>query len=524
MATSAGQSLVGEIGRVRVGGAGVAAWILASLLATGSSAQQPSGAGGQRPDTDVPRPDLPVARFQLSNGMRFVVLPRPGAPTAAFAVRYGVGGVDDPEGQSGIAHLLEHLFFKGTTSIGTSAWPAERYFLERMDALVDSLGQPGATETAAMAARLDALEDSARTFVVPNEFVDILTRNGARSLNATTDADATTYFVELPANRIELWFALEAARLSDPVFREFRAERDVVLEERRLRVDDRPDGRLEEALLAEAFRVHPYGVPVVGRAADVRRLSRRDVAEYRRRYYGASNAVVAVVGDVDAAVVRTLAERYLAAVPAGDEPPPVSAVEPPQEAPRRVHVTYDAEPRLRLAWHTVEAGHPDASPLAVLASILTGGVTSRLYRRLVVAEGTAVDVSAGGGPGGRFPGLLQIFATPRAPAGTAELEAAILDEIARLATDPPTERELAAVRNGIALGEVERLASNLGLALRLAESELRFGDWRRTFDAALAARAVTAADVVRVARTYLRPDAVTVATLGRRDPAADDGP
>jgi predicted Zn-dependent peptidase len=505
------------------------AWLLTCLLPPGASAQRSSGAGGRPsdaevrpPDAEPRRPDLPVTHFQLANGMRFVVLPRPGAPTAAFAVRYGVGGVDDPEGQSGMAHLLEHLFFKGTTSIGTSAWPAERYFLERMDAVEDSLGQPGAAEE--LAARLDALEDSARTFVVPNEFVDILTRNGARSLNATTDADATTYFVELPANRVELWFALEAARLSDPVFREFRAERDVVLEERRLRVEDRPDGRLEEALLVEAFRVHPYGVPVVGRAADVRALTRGDVAEYRRRYYGANNAVVAVVGDVDGAVVRALAERYLAAVPAGDEPPRVTAVEPRQVTPRRVHVTYDAEPRIRMAWHTVEAGHPDAAPLAVLASILTGGVTSRLYRRLVVAEGTAVDVAAGGGPGGRFPGLLTIFATPRAPAGMAELEAAILDEVARLATDPPTERELATVRNGIALGEVERLASNLGLALSLAESEMRFGDWSRTFDAALAARAVTAADVVRVARTYLRPDAVTVATLGRSEPTAEGGP
>jgi predicted Zn-dependent peptidase len=458
---------------------------------------------------------LPVTRVHLDNGMRFLLLPRPGAPTVAFVVRFGVGGVDDPPGGSGMAHLLEHLLFTGSSSIGTSAWAAERFYLERIDAVADSLAGGVPAEAPALAVRLAALEDSARTFVVTNEFAEILTRNGGRCLNATTEADATTYYVELPSNRAELWFALEADRMADPVFREFHAERAVVLEERRLRVEDRPDGRLEEALLAETFRVHPYGVPVVGSEEDLRALTRAQVTAYHGRYYGPSNAVVAIVGDVDPARMETLAKRYFAALPAGQEPPPVAAVEPPQRAPRRVHVALDAEPRLRMSWHTVAAGHPDALALAVLASVLTGGVTSRLYRRLVVEERSAVDVFAGGGPGNRYPGLLTISATPRAPATTAELEAAVLEEIVRIATEPPSERELTAVRNAIAMGEVERLTSNLGLALQLAESETLFGDWRRTLEAPRELRSVTAADVSRVARAYLRPDAVTVATLGR---------
>jgi len=506
VAPTSGQSLVGEAGRRR--GVVAAACLLAWLLPARAAAQD-AAAGERAP--------LPVTRFELPNGMRFLVLPRQGAPTLSFVARFDVGSADDPAGMSGIAHLLEHLLFKGSSTIGTTGWVAERFYLARIDAVADSLvpaGVPSA-EAESLAARLRALEDSARAFVAPNEFAEILARNGARGLNAITDHDATTYFVELPSNRAELWFALEADRMADPVFREFYAERDVVLEERRLRVEDRAGGRLEEALLAAAYRVHPYGDPVVGTPEDLRRLTRRDVAGHHRRYYGPGNAIVAIVGDADPREMRAFAERWFGGVPPGERPPPVTAVEPPQTEPRRVHVRFDAGPEVRLAWHTVSAAHPDAPALAVLASVLAGGVTSRLHRRLVVEDRSAVDVSVGGGPGEEFPGLFTVSAVPRAPFGPADVEAAVLDEVARLSADPPAPRELAAVRNSAAMGEVERLSSNLGLAFQLASSEALLGDWRRTFELPAELREVTAADIARVARTYLRPDAVTVATVGR---------
>ena len=441
-------------------------------------------------------------------------------------MRYDVGGADDPVGMSGLAHLLEHLLFKGSTSIGTTAWAAERFFLQRIDAVADSLTRPPPSETDRLRARLRALEDSARTFVAPNEFSEILARNGARGLNATTDADATTYVVELPANRIELWFALEADRMGDPVFREFYAERDVVMEERRLRVEDQPGGRLEEALLAAAFPDHPYGAPVVGTMEDLRSIDRADVVAHHARHYRPEDAVVAIVGDLSVERVRDLAERYLARVTdvpsarvvlyggsgAGDSSRRPASV---PEGPRRVHVPFDAAPQIRIAWPTVDATHPDAPALTVLASILAGGATSRLYRRLVLDERVALSVSVGGGPGQKHPGLLTAAATPRAPHGNDVLEDAILEEIARIAAEPPTSRELEAVRNSVEAGEVERLASSLGLALQLAASESLFGDWRRTFRSAEALRAVTREDVSRVARTYLQPESRIVATLSR---------
>lgn len=475
----------------------------------------------QQADVRTPGETLPVTRITLENGMRILVLPRPSAPTVAFVVEYEVGGVHEHLGTTGIAHLLEHLLFKGTTTIGTTDVEAERRLFARMDAVHDTLVRvrgsrtPDSARVAALEARIAALEDSARTYVVANEFDRILTRAGARGLNATTTSESTLYYVELPANRVELWFALEADRMANPVFREFYAERNVVMEERRMRVETSPGGLLYEAHLAAAFHMHPYGVPVVGYMSDLRNLSRRQVEEYYRRYYAPNNAVVAVVGDVDPARVRAWAEAYLAPIPRGAEPPPVLAVEPPQRGERRLEVLWDAEPALRVGWRVPSALSPEAPTLAVLTSLLTGGRTSRLHRRLILEDRIATGVFASLGPGSRFEQLLQIDATPRAPNTPVDLEAAIYEEVARLASEGPTEEELERVRNQVEAAGVRRLQSNLGLAFQIAESETLHGDWRETFRFAERLRAVTAQDVRRFAARYLTPERRTVATLRR---------
>ncbi len=465
--------------------------------------------------------DLPVREIVLENGLRILALPREGAPVVSFVVRYGVGGVNEHLGTTGTAHLLEHMLFKGTTSIGTRNVDAERALFARMDAIHDTLLLARAAgDTArvrALDARIDALEDSARVYVVSNEFDRILTRAGARGLNATTTSEATTYFVQLPANRIELWFVLEADRFRNPVFREFYTERDVVMEERRMRIDASPGGTLYEQHLATAFLMHPYGVPVVGYMSDLETLRRRDVEDYYRRYYGAANAVVAIVGAIDPDEVERLARRYLSEIPRGETPPPVLAREPEQRGTRRIEVTWDAEPAVRMGWHVPSSVSDDGPALAVLASLLTGGRTSRLYRRLILEDRIAGGVFASLGPGSRFPQLLQIDATPRAPHTAAEVERAVLDEIRRLAEEGPTEDELRRVRTQVAAGSIRRLRAQLGLAFQLAESAALFGDWRETFRYADRLRAVDAEAVRRIAATYLTPERLTVATLVRRE-------
>ena len=467
--------------------------------------------------------ELPVRAITLENGMRFLVLERPTAPTVAFVSTFPVGGVNEHLGSTGTAHLLEHLLFKGSSTIGTRDPEAEQALFRRMDAIQDTVLRVrgslpvDSARLRALEARIETLEDSARAYVIPNEFDRILSRAGARGLNATTTSEATTYFVELPANRAELWFALESDRMRDPVFREFFTERDVVMEERRLRVETSPGGRLYESHLAAAFTMHPYGVPVVGYMSDLESLTRAQVTEYYRRYYGPNNAVVAVVGNVDAERIEAWARRYFADIPSGEPPPPVLAREPEQEGVRRVELRVDAGPALRMGWKVPPATHPDAPALAMLAALLTGGTTARLQRTLVEEERIATYVGTSMGPGELYPRLFTVDLTPRTPHTPEEAEAAVLDALASFTREGPEEEELERVRTRIAAGDVRRLQSNLGLALQLSSSEAALGDWRGAFELGDRIREVTPEDVREVALRYLRPEALTVATLVRKE-------
>ena len=464
---------------------------------------------------------LPVVEHELANGMRWLVLPRTGAPTVSFIVQFRVGAINEVQGQTGIAHLLEHLLFKGSETLGTRDATAERVLFARMDALQDSIlaleGRGESTAVPLLKERIDSLETEARAHVLPNEFERVLSTNGARGLNATTDWESTTYFVELPANRAQLWFVLESDRMANPVFREFYAERDIVAEERRLRVETSPGGLLVEAHMAEVFTTHPYGRPAVGYMSDIQRLRRPDVEAYFRRYYGPSNAVVTVVGDVDSDQILAWADEYFGGLPAGETPRPVLSTEPPQSGERRVEVPFDAEPRVRIGWPVVETTHPDAAALSVLSWLLTGGRTSRLHRRLVIQDRVATAINSSIGPGIRFPGVFTIDGTPRLPNSTSDVEAAVYAELDTLRGTPPSEREMQRIRNQLGASEFRRLTSNLGLALQLAGSTSAFGDWRTTFGYADRLAEVQPEDVSRVARQFFTRENRTVATVVRPD-------
>jgi predicted Zn-dependent peptidase len=470
---------------------------------------------------ESPGEALPVQAYTLENGLRLFILPRFGSPTISFVVQYRIGSVNETPGMSGVAHLLEHLFFKGTTTIGTTNYDAEAPLLRDLDAVHDSIlseegrEAPDSLRLGRLEARARELKAEASAYVVSNEFDALLSENGARSLNATTSSEVTSYFVELPANRAELWFILEADRMRNPVFREFYTEKDVVAEERRLRLETNPSGLLYEAHLREAFRVHPYGAPVVGTMEDLRKLTRKDVEDYFKRYYGPNNAVVAIVGNLDPRQILEWAEEYLAPIPPGEMPPAVEAEEPEQTRERRVEVVFDAEPSLRIGWRTPPGIHADAPALAMLASILTGGRSSRIYRRLVLEDRIATSVTSGTGPGSLYPGLFSIEAFPRAPHTHLEVEAAIYEELDRIKEQPPEEVELQRVRNQLEASDVRRLSSNFGLAVQIANSETLYGSWERTFSFTRAMEEVTPEDIQRAVRRYFRAGQRTVAVLSR---------
>ncbi len=466
---------------------------------------------------DSPGERLPVRQVTLDNGLQLLLLPREGAHTVSFVMQFGVGGVNEHIGSTGIAHVLEHMLFKGTETIGTKDLASERRLFDEMDETHEALlGARGASDeelVQELADRIASLEDEAREYVDSNEFDRILTRAGAQGLNATTTSESTVYYVELPANRAELFFALEADRMRNPVFREFYSERDVVTEERLLRIETNPAGLLYEAHLGAAFTMHPYGVPVVGYMSDIENLGRTDIETYYRRFYGPNNAVLAVVGGIDVDQVLAWAEEYLGPIPRGEKPAPVLAVEPVQRGERRVIVEWNAQPQLRIGWHIPASMHQDAPALAILTSLLSGGRTSRLHKRLVVDDRIATGVFSSLGPGSLYPQLFQIDATPRFPSTTAQVELAIYEEIARIARDGPTDDEVERVRNQIAAGSIRRVQSSLGLAFQIADSQSLFGDWRETFRSSAKLRNVTPDDVSRVADEYLRKANRTVATL-----------
>lgn len=492
--------------------AGIPLLLLPLLPAPSLAAQTPS---------PIPAPGerLPVVRHVLDNGMTFLILPRRQTPTVSLVVHYPVGSVNEHLGNTGIAHVLEHMLFKGSREIGTTDHTLEAPLLAAADAAHDSLlselarPRPDTFRIRRLTAAVESFEDQAETYAVPNEYDRILSSAGGRGLNATTSYEATRYFIELPANRLELWFALESDRMRDPVLRGFHTEMDVVYEERRTRLETSPGGIVQTALFATAFQVHPYGVPVIGHAADLEHMSRRQVAEYFRDYYGARNAVAAIVGDVDPDQVVEWAEEYFGAVPPGRPAPPVLAHEPEQAGERRIIVEFDAEPRLMIGWRAVSGLHEDAPALQMLASLLTAGRSTRLYRRLVAGDRSAIHVSAYLGPGFAYPGLFIINAVPKAPHTTFELELSIYQELDDIRANAPDPAALDRIKNQIRAGEFRRLSSSLQLGMQIAESEAVFGDWRETFRLSRRILEVTPEDVQRVAVKYLDTRRRTVATM-----------
>ena len=265
-----------------------------------------------------------VHEVVLANGMRFLLVRRGTAPVFAANLRFRVGSADDRSGETGLAHLFEHMAFKGTSRIGVRDPAREKEILDLLDGAVRDLLAEIDKGASADPPRIEALRAAVRSLtaqeqalVVEDEFSDILTSNGALGLNAATSADLTSYYVSLPSNRLELWCLLESARLRDPVLRQFYSERDVVMEERRYRIDNQPAGRLYEQLLLTAFSAHPYRGPGLGWMSDLQHLTRPEAEAFRKIYYVPNNAVGALVGNFDPAAAEASLRRYFGPVPAG---------------------------------------------------------------------------------------------------------------------------------------------------------------------------------------------------------------
>lgn len=489
----------------------------------------PAVSPSRTPRSDALRPYLErlrqqVSQFRLANGMTFLILERHEAPVISFVTYANVGSVDEQPGQTGIAHFLEHLAFKGTQTLGTTDYTAEASVLAQMDQTftqIQQLRQAQGLDTpesqatlARLDARLAALKTQAAQYVRQNELGQVIEREGGVGLNAATSTDATTYFYSLPANKLELWMALESERFLQPVFREFYEEREVILEERRSRLENDPVSQLLEAIKAKAFSRHPYRNAIIGDREDIQNLTRQQVQEFFATHYGPENLTVAIVGDVEPNQVRQLAQAYFGRLPSRPRrvaPPPS---EPPQTAEQQVSLTLPSQPWYMEAYHIPAVNDPDYLAYSVLGNLLSSGRTSRLYRSLVEGQRLALAAQGFTGyPGEKYPNLLLFYCLPAPGQSVDAVATALRQELERLRTEPVSVTELDRVKTQIRAGVLRSLTSNQGMAQTLAEYQVLRGDWRSLFQDLEAIAALTPADMQRVAQTAFRAENRTVGRL-----------
>ena len=466
----------------------------------------------------------------LDNGWTFIIVERPVAPVFSFATVVNVGGAQEVPGITGLAHMFEHMAFKGTPNIGTTDYESEKKAIEAVEAAYQAYDrarrspQPDPAEVEKLLADFEAKQKAALEYVIPNEFGDLVERAGGVGLNAFTNSDMTGYAYSFPANRTELFAYLESERFLHPVFREFYKERDVVQEERRMRTDNQPVGRMIEQAIGTAFLAHPYKQPVVGYMSDLQSFSATDAKEFYETHYVPSNMVTGIVGHVDAEALIPLLEKYFGRMPAGDPPPILRTVEPPQIAEKTVVVVDPAQPFYSEMYHRPDGQHPDDAVYQAIDDIMSNGRTSRLYRRLVRDEKIAIaTASLSPFPGQKYPGLWLAYAVPAKGHSNEEVQAAIQEELERLKTEPVTESELKRFRTRTKADLLRQLDNNFGLALQVATAQTFDGDWRAIFHDIQAIEKVTEEDIMRVAKETFVPRNRTVAMIVTEDPAANGG-
>lgn len=407
-----------------------------------------------------------VRETVLPNGLKLILLEDHKAPVVVFQLYYRVGSRNESLGHTGLSHILEHVMFKGTEK------------------------------------------------VAPEDYSKIIQRNGGRT-NAWTTQDNTTYFATLASDRVGVMIDLEADRminlkLTDEVF---LPERSVIMEERRLRVDNNPVANLFEQLNSTAFAAHPYEFPVIGWMSDIGQATLADALQHYRTYYIPNNAFIVAVGDFDSAALTAQVSEAFGPIPSAVPPPAVRAIEPQQQGGRRVELKRGAQlPFVALAHHAPNLLGTDAAALEVLATILSGGDSARLHRELVYRLRLARDAGASYDYTAIDPGLFTVYAQPLPGQSAATVESALDRELRRAGETPPTPRELEKAKNGIESHFVFAQDSMFYQAMLLGQYEVS-GDWRRIDDYLPRLRAVSPEDVLRVARVYLTPENRTTAVL-----------
>src|SRR6202142_1583385 len=458
---------------------------------------------------------------KLDNGLTVVICERPEAPVFSFYPHVDAGSAQDPLGQTGMAHMFEHMAFKGTDKIGTKNYPAEKAALENVEkayaAYIQERNKPVGRDEQKLKQLEKTWQDAtkdATQYVIPNQFGEIVERNGGEDMNASTNEDETNYFYSFPENRLELWAYLESERFLHPVMREFYKERNVVIEERRMRVDSNPIGRLLEQFTEEAFAAHPYHRPTIGWISDLNSFSATDASNFFDRYYVPSNMVVTVVGDVKTSEAMPIVEKYFSRIPARPKPDTATTVEPPQNSERTVVLHEQAQPLYLEGYHRPDYRDKDDNVYDAIADLMSNGRTSGLSRALARDKQIASDSEGFTGlPGSKYPQLFAFYAFPIPGHTPQEMASAIHVEIDRLKKEDITDEELKMIKTRAKANLIRSLGSKEGLASELGIYQARYDDWRELFRSVDRIEKVTKGDIRRVANETFTPENRTVGII-----------
>ncbi len=479
---------------------------------------------------------VPVKTFELDNGMKFLVVERPEMATVAAAWVAKVGSSDERPGITGLAHLFEHMMFKGTRTIGTTNADRDLEIIDEQEAVQEQVREVYAELRRAwrlgeiespydsenrperlieLNKEFDKLVEEQRAIMIKDEFDQVYTEAGATFMNAFTSQDVTVYINTVPANKAELWFWMESDRLLNPVFREFYSERDVVYEERRLRTESTPTGKFNEMVTAMFWQSHPYSWPIVGWPSDLRVISKAQADQFFDTYYAPNNLTGVLVGKITVDEAKQLATRYFGRIPRGEiEPPDVVTLEMEQLAEKRMSGECDCPPQVEIRYHTVPFGHADSYALDVLSGVLNDR-TGRLYKAMI--EGAETASSARTRPdSGKWAGSFIFSAEAKGEATPPQLEAGWEAVLAELQKTPVGDQELRRVKNGFLADTFRSLENPFFVMIQLALFEGQ-GDWTYLNTIADRTEAVTAEDVLRVANKYFEPQSRVVAHYYREE-------
>ncbi len=476
-----------------------------------------------------------VKERTLSNGMKLLMLERHHSPTIAGGWVVRVGSVNERPGITGIAHLFEHMMFKGTPAIGTKDAKRDAEIINEQEIVRDAMrleeskmrlalrrGEINDLEKAEnktpryreLEVKFNELIKNQREILVKNEFDRIYTTAGASGMNAFTSNDMTGYFITVPANKLEMWTWMESERLLRPVFREFYAERDVVFEERRMRTESTPLGKFQESLEALFWESHPYGWPVIGWPSDIPSISKAQADEFYSLYYAPQNITLVLVGDFKVEEAEGLCEKYFGRIPRGKKRiPEVVTSEVAQKVEKRMNAEAEANPQVDILWHSPAAGHPDARALKVLAAVLSGR-SGRLHKSLVLDKELATTAFAQQ-MSRKYAGMFNVGGESKDTKTPGDVENGIYDEIRRLKSELVSDRELQKVKNNFAAMAVRRTSSNFHMLLQLIQYE-GVDSWKAINTEIPNILEVEAEDIQRVARKYLIKENRTVATYTRK--------